>query len=146
MELNSKAVALRFMEFSVKLKKTMKNIVHHNDCCTITEQQFRTLIVLSRLEKAMLKELSLEMIVSSSSLCIMLNRLFDQGLINRNIDAEDRRNTIYSLTPKGQEVLKSEIERKVEYMSKYIDRLDISDREKLIKCTEEIERILLKLL
>lgn len=76
-----------------------------------TSKQFFTLEQLKKYEKIELKNLSKDLYVSTSSLCILLNKLVDSGYVFREDDLKDRRNTFYGITESGKEILKEEEER-----------------------------------
>lgn len=145
MDTGNALMANRFINFYVRVKKLVKSIIHNSEGCTMTEQQFRTLIILKEMGKTGLKEMSHKMEVSPPSLCIMFNKLYEQGLIHRETDMEDRRNTLYSLSDHGKELLEKELERKVEFMSRYLENLEEDDKIRLMECAEEIDQILKKI-
>lgn len=77
----------------------------------LTTKQFFTLEQVSKYDKIKLKDLSKDMYVSTSSLCILLNKMVEQGYAFREEDEKDRRNTFYGLTEEGKEVLELEEDR-----------------------------------
>lgn len=139
-------ISKEFVSFIIKLKKFArveldKSQKKNCDNPMITMQQFRTMIVLKNAQKCALKDLSAKTHVSTSSLCIMLNKLCNDELAYREIDPNDRRNTFYSLTSKGIEVLDNELENKLSGLDKIINKLNKEKREILYKCIIEIEDI-----
>ena len=52
-----------------------------------------------------LKYLSNHLHVSTSSLCILLNKLVEKGYVYREEDKKDRRNTLYEITKEKSEIL-----------------------------------------
>ena len=62
---------------------------------TLTERQFFVLLKIYKYKKMELKNLSKELNVSTSSLCILLNKLVDQNYVYRKEDSRDRRNTYF---------------------------------------------------
>ncbi|WAW14034.1 MarR family winged helix-turn-helix transcriptional regulator [Peptostreptococcus equinus] len=77
----------------------------------LTSKQFFTLEQIKKYEKIELKNLSKELYVSTSSLCILLNKLVDMGFVFREEDPKDRRNTFYGITKEGNEILEEEEDR-----------------------------------
>ena|SRR3712207_984655 len=77
----------------------------------LTSKQFFTLEQVRKYDKIELKNLSKDLYVSTSSLCILLNKMVESGYVFREEDERDRRNTFYGLTEAGKEVLKSEEDR-----------------------------------
>ena len=92
--------------------------------------------------KCPLKLLSKQIQVSTSSLCIMLNKLVDEELVYREIDQDDRRNTFYGLTEDGLRVLKDEKMLRTNKLSELIDRVPENDREELLECLTKARHIL----
>lgn len=60
---------------------------------------------LGEIGKAKLKEISAKTGQSAQNLCILYNGFEKEGLVAREVDPSDRRNTYYSLTKKGEKVL-----------------------------------------
>lgn len=77
----------------------------------LTSKQFFTLEQIKKYDKIELKNLSKELYVSTSSLCILLNKLVDMGYVFREEDPKDRRNTFYGITEEGKEILEQEEDR-----------------------------------
>ena len=67
-------------------------------------QHLRTLMRLHMGGKALLKDIAKRDDVSPSNLCLILKHLEKDGLVLRQIDDADRRNTWYSLTPLGSKI------------------------------------------
>lgn len=90
----------------------------------LTSKQFFTLVQIRKYEKIELKNLSKDLYVSTSSLCILLNKMVDQGYVFREEDPKDRRNTFYGITEAGVEVLESEEDRIAETIVEKISGFD----------------------
>jgi DNA-binding MarR family transcriptional regulator len=73
-----------------------------------SHQRFGVLSLLAVRGDQGLGELAEELGVSSSSLCIMMNRLEEGGTIRRHADPKDRRRVYYALTAGGKEHLEKE--------------------------------------
>ena len=108
----------------------------------LTERQLFALVSIRKYNKIELKNLSKDLYVSTSSLCILLNKLVEQGYVYREEDSKDRRNTFYCITEKGSETVKSEIDRFINIISKKIDRLNEEQRYKLFNCMVEVKSIM----
>ncbi|MDR2153122.1 MAG: MarR family winged helix-turn-helix transcriptional regulator [Helicobacteraceae bacterium] len=64
---------------------------------------FHILEELNKNGKIRLKDLAnIHEMPSASSLCVTLGQMEKEGLVVREIDAQDRRNTYYSISQKGQ--------------------------------------------
>ena len=83
-------------------------VSERNESRILTERQFFALKKMAEIDKMELKNLSKVLHVSTSSLCILLNKLVEQEYVYREEDKKDRRNTFYGITEKGKEVLERE--------------------------------------
>ena len=83
-----------------------------------------------------LKNLSKVLHVSTSSLCILLNKLVEQGYVYREEDKKDRRNTFYGITEKGREVLEIEKADILNLINKKVELIDEEKREDLYKALD----------
>ncbi|MDU7253826.1 MAG: MarR family transcriptional regulator, partial [Clostridium sp.] len=119
------------IKFMITMKKQIKECLNLNCTLKLTEQQFITLFILNKNKKITLKKLSTYICVSTSSLCIMLTRMIKEGLVYREVDQRDRRNTFYSLTDKGINLIDKEIEGKVHNMEEKIMDLSLIQKRKL---------------
>ncbi|KEJ04061.1 MarR family transcriptional regulator [Clostridium botulinum A2B7 92] len=130
------------IEFMITMKKQIKECLNLNSTLKLTEQQFVTLFILKKNKKITLKKLSTYICVSTSSLCIMLTRMMEEELVYREVDERDRRNTFYSLTEKGVNLIDKEIEGKVDNIEEKIMNLSLSQKEKLYEAIKNIEEII----
>jgi len=69
-----------------------------------SRQQLRTLVHIYLGGRAMLKDLARSSVMSPSNLCPILKHLEQDGLVERETDETDRRNTWYSLTSAGSKI------------------------------------------
>ncbi|MDR3162383.1 MAG: MarR family transcriptional regulator [Helicobacteraceae bacterium] len=67
-------------------------------------KRYPLLEALERSGRARLKDIAKRFGASSSSMCVALARMEKEGLVIREIDEKDRRNTYYSLSPSGRAV------------------------------------------
>ncbi|APH17422.1 MarR family transcriptional regulator [Clostridium botulinum] len=130
------------IKFMITMKKQIKKYLNLNSTLKLTEQQFVALFILKKNKKITLKKLSTYICVSTSSLCIMLTRMMKEELVYREVDERDRRNTFYSLTEKGVNLIDREIEGKVDNIEEKIMNLSLSQKEKLYEAIKNIEEII----
>ncbi|MFD3158490.1 MarR family winged helix-turn-helix transcriptional regulator [Haloimpatiens sp. FM7330] len=143
--MKTRDISNKFVQFLMKLKKYARatcNDKSHKSNSNITMQQFRTMMGLRELKKCSLKDLSKKTRVSTSSLCIMLNKLSDGGYIEREIDNKDRRNTFYSLTEHGMTCLDKELKNKLKQLDEIIDKLSPEKKQKFFESIVNLEEIL----
>lgn len=108
----------------------------------LTKKQFFALSEIQKHEKIELKNLSKVLYVSTSSLCILLNKLVEQGYVYREEDTKDRRNTFYGITEEGKAVANQEIEKFMDIISNKLKSIDEEKREELRESLEKTEEIM----
>ncbi|MDK2563265.1 MarR family transcriptional regulator [Romboutsia sedimentorum] len=111
----------------------------------LTERQFFALVSIRKHKKIELKNLSKDLYVSTSSLCILLNKLVEQEYVYREEDTKDRRNTFYCISEKGDRIVKAEIDKFLGIIGTKVNKLDINQKEKLFNCLSEVNPMIKKL-
>ena len=111
-------------------------VSERNESRILTERQFFALKKMAEIDKMELKNLSKVLHVSTSSLCILLNKLVEQGYVYREEDKKDRRNTFYGITEKGSEVLEREKADILKIINEKIELIDEDKREDLYKALD----------
>ncbi|SHK12630.1 DNA-binding transcriptional regulator, MarR family [Anaerobranca californiensis DSM 14826] len=140
-----KELAQQLFHFLIKTKKFAKKKFVLPPQCPLTETQFKTLIILKKNPHITLGGLSAELNVSSSSLSIMLNKLVEDGWVERIYTKTDRRLTFFKLTPKGEHFVKTLIEEKIEGLRNDLKILSEKEKKELISSLETLEKIFAKL-
>lgn len=111
-------------------------VSERNKSRILTERQFFALKKMAEIDKMELKNLSKVLHVSTSSLCILLNKLVEREYVYREEDKKDRRNTFYGITEKGKEVLEREKADILKIINKKIELIDEDKREDLYKALD----------
>ncbi|MGL5330983.1 MAG: MarR family winged helix-turn-helix transcriptional regulator [Peptostreptococcaceae bacterium] len=111
----------------------------------LTERQFYALVSIKKHKKIELKNLSKDLYVSTSSLCILLNKLVEQGYVYREEDPRDRRNTFYCITQQGDKIVTEEINKFLAVISNKVEKLNEEEKIKLFNCMQETKLIIKKL-
>ena len=88
-----------------------------------------------------LKNLSKELNVSTSSLCILLNKLVDQNYVYREEDRRDRRNTFYGITEIGEKIINDEMKQISSILESKFMMLSVDERKIMIESLQNIKRI-----
>jgi MarR family transcriptional regulator, organic hydroperoxide resistance regulator len=122
-------VAGRFLELLGAMKRYVRERLPLPADGGMSEERFRTLITLRSYGKGYLRTLAAHDGLSSSALCIMLNRLVDEGLAARAEDPGDRRNVSYELTPAGAGRLEGELQRRTELVRAGVLRMGEDERD-----------------
>jgi MarR family transcriptional regulator, organic hydroperoxide resistance regulator len=108
----------------------------------LTDKQFHALIYMQNSGKIELKNLSKLMNVSTSSLCILLNKLVDNGYVYREEDKKDRRNTFYDITDDGVKTLEVEKTNRFKILDDKVNKLSEDKKEKLHETLLNLKEIM----
>lgn len=98
----------------------------------ITPAQCGVLGCLFKMEKATPKEIGKELLLEPSSISGVLERMQKNGLIERNIDPQNRRNIIVTATEKGY-ALKPKLENIIYEMNSYFLNNFSKEEQDLLK-------------
>lgn len=105
--MNRKEVADEFEKQLINGHRLRDKIDRAIDFKSFPRQQMMALLDLQFMGKSRLKDIAELSGSSSQYLCIMYNNLEKEGLIKREVDTGDRRNTYYSITELGIQKLDS---------------------------------------
>lgn len=108
----------------------------------LTTSQFYILKIINYYGALRASELAREMNVKPSTITVTINRLIEQGLVNRYHDREDRRAVIIELTKKGESVVEETIIARNEHITKYLSLLEFQEKEKLLQLLEKLRAII----
>jgi DNA-binding MarR family transcriptional regulator len=108
----------------------------------LTDKQFHALIYMQNSGKIELKNLSKLMNVSTSSLCILLNKLVDNGYVYREEDKKDRRNTFYDITDNGVKTLEIEKANRFKILNNKIDKLSEDKKVKFYETLRNLKEMM----
>lgn len=112
---------------------------------TLTEKQFFALSSIKKHKKIELKNLSKDLYVSTSSLCILLNKLVEKGYVYREEDSKDRRNTFYGITEEGEKIFLEEINEILSIIESKLSGISDNEISKLLAAMSEVDSIMGKL-
>ena len=107
-----------------------------------TRSQISVLVRLYLGGRALLKDIAYREFTTTPNLCATFKNLEAKGLVLREVDAQDRRNTWYSVTAKGADVAKSMIEGFETIIGEVFAKLSREDEEKLTAAMSTINSVL----
>ena len=131
-------VASRFLELMGAMKRYVRERLPPLAEGGMSEERFRTLVTLRYYGKGYLRTLAAHDGLSSSALCIMLNRMVEEGLAARTEDTDDRRNVSYELTAAGTARLEGEFERRTELVRIGLGRMGYVERDRFADAIETV--------
>ncbi len=107
-----------------------------------SRQQLGILVGLMASGKSKLKEIAHRNGMPTPNLCIMFRKLESDGLVMRMVDDDDRRNTLYSLTPRGKKVVNQFRDAVMDTIEFFCRNLTVADEKKLTEYLFGINKIL----
>lgn len=105
---------------------------------TLTLPQLRTLVVLAGRPPLKLAELAAELGVNPSTALRMADRLAAAGLLARRPNPDSRREQLVRLTPAGDDLVRTVMERRHAEIADLVARLPAGDRAGLVRALRSL--------
>lgn len=138
----SKRLATLFPELLDGLGR-LRSLIH--DGIDLTYNQYKTLLTIAGHNTCSLGRLASELDIAMSSASQMVERLVGQGLVERSVDRDNRRQVVIRLTPAGEELIAALQSELVGGYRRALEQLEDHDQEALVRAFESIAAILKKL-
>jgi DNA-binding MarR family transcriptional regulator len=106
----------------------------------VTRPQWQVLVTLKRHEGINQGGLAEQLDVEPITVCRMVDRLQDAGLVERRADAADRRSWRLYLTPRAHELLDQLRPLAEAMIEEALDGIDDADRERLNRLLEKVRQ------
>lgn len=107
-----------------------------------TRSQMSVLVRLYMGGRALLKDIAYREFTTTPNLCATFKNMEAKGLVLREIDEHDRRNTWYSVTQKGAEVAKAMIVEFENIIGSVFAGLSREDEDKLTDAMSTINKVI----
>ena len=107
-----------------------------------TRSQMSVLVRLHLGGRALLKDIAYREFTTTPNLCATFKNLESKGLVLREVDEHDRRNTWYSVTPAGANIAKKMIADFESTIGEVFAGLSREDEEKLTDAMTTINKVL----
>ena len=95
----------------------------------------------NRKEDVLPSEISNEMSISTARIAAALGNLESKGLITRQIDKNDRRRILVSLTPEGEEIARNKQQEVLNNITKMLQSLGEQDAKEYVRITGRISEM-----
>ena len=127
---------VQIMEKTMKLmqKSTKKMVMEPG----ITMLQVKFLDYIQESRDVQSKDLSENFLLSPSSVSQLLDRLYEQNLIDRKISPDDRRFMLISLTKKGEKTIEKLKKERFKMMSGIAKFMSVDEVEKMIEIHKNV--------
>ncbi|WP_138495944.1 MarR family winged helix-turn-helix transcriptional regulator [Paenibacillus pinistramenti] len=113
------------------------DIMQHKDL-GLTGPQFHMLIYIFRKGTCKVSDLAEALEVKPSAITVMLDRLVQNGFVERRHAEEDRRAVLVSLTEYGKEAMLQGRKKSLRIVKWYLEQLEISEVESLVQIIEKL--------
>ncbi|GAA0133348.1 MarR family transcriptional regulator [Paenibacillus sp. YSY-4.3] len=117
-------------KFSMVVKKLQNEIMQHRDL-PLTGPQFHMLSLIAKEQSCNVTYLAEALVVKPSAITVMLDRLVQNGYVERKHDEQDRRAVLLSITEQGKEVYQKARKKSREVLTRYFACLDENEKEVL---------------
>ena len=94
--------------------------------------------------RARLKDIAKREMMPTSNLCNCFKRLETDGLVSREVDKNDRRNTLYSVTKKGENLANRTMEKFRDNVNELFVNIDKEDEVRFVNALKTTNEILNK--
>lgn len=132
---------IELVEIVFRISRLMKEEMSYtNNLTHLSILQIQTLIFLHQNKKNTMSDIAEHFRIELSSATSLLNKLYDQGLVERHEDQEDRRLVMITLTGKGKTLLKQALykqRKKMEKMLSYLSEIEKSELLNILKALEK---------
>ncbi|WP_243525900.1 MarR family winged helix-turn-helix transcriptional regulator [Bacillus pseudomycoides] len=132
---------IQALAFSIG-KKMQTELLEQMQASGLTPPQFYILKILDHYGASRATNLAKKMYVKPSAITVMIDRLIDQGLVERYHDKDDRRVVVIELTKKGKDTVEEAVVARNEHIAKYFSQLELQEREDLLRLFEKLEAII----
>jgi len=135
--MNAEKIILPFIKVVKKVKKRMQKRFPD---LKLNATQMETLHYIKHRKRVLMKDLADFLSVTPPSVTTLTNRLVEFGIIKRETERSDRRNTILSFTAKGNALFESKKKESIDILQKMIDRLSEEEQLQLFNILEKMAK------
>ncbi len=134
-------LATRFIELAPLMIRTVKSEIRRSADGRLTHPQYR---ILSQIHRGLntVSQIALDHGVSQPAMSKMVNSLVLRGLVERGSHAQDRRQIILKLSPKGRTLFRQLKENAAQNLGRKLQTLSGAEQDRLRRALADIETIL----
>lgn len=123
--------------WSKTFRKMQSEIMQHRDL-GLTGPQFHMLALIARTDSCNVSYLADALEVKPSAITVMVDRLVQNGYVQRRHDEQDRRSVLLSVTEEGAEVFEEAGKKSREVLKSYLQELSSHQLDVLLQVTEKL--------
>ncbi|MBI4670540.1 MAG: MarR family transcriptional regulator [Chloroflexi bacterium] len=120
--------------------KVQRREITHLAEYDLTLPQFDVLAQLHREEGITQQCLADRLLVTKGNVCGLMDRMVEQGLVERRADPEDRRAYMLHLTPKGKALIQEVLPAQSRIIAEQIEKLAPEKQKALLDLLGELDR------
>lgn len=121
------------VEMMFKVSRLMKNEMSYtNNLVHLSILQIQALCFLNRNKKVSMSDIAGYFRIELSSATSLLNKLYDQKLVERHEDAKDRRLVLITLTSDGKKLLERAMSQRKKKIEKILSYLSVKEKNELL--------------
>jgi len=126
------ATKIELVEMMFKVSRLIKEEMSYaNDIVHLSILQIQTLIYIDKNKRVSMSDIAGQFHIELSSATSLINKLYDQKLVERYQDNEDRRLVRISLTIAGKALLKEAMQQRRKKLERTLSYLSDKEREDL---------------
>lgn len=108
----------------------------------LTLPQFDVLAQLQHEEGITQQSLADRLLVTKGNVCGLMDRMVEQGLVERRADPQDRRAYMLHLTPKGKALIQQVLPAQSRLIDEQLGKLSLEKQKQLLDLLGELDRAL----
>lgn len=121
------------VEMMFKVSRLMKNEMSYtNNLVHLSILQIQALCFLNHNKKVSMSDIAGYFRIELSSATSLLNKLYDQKLVERHEDAKDRRLVLITLTSDGKKLLERAMSQRKKKIEKILSYLSVKEKNELL--------------
>ncbi|CAM4347412.1 MAG: MarR family transcriptional regulator [Paenibacillus macerans] len=125
--------------WSSTFRKMKSELMHHQEL-GLTGPQFHMLALIDRQKTCNVSYLADKLEVKPSAITVMIDRLVQNGYVERRHDEKDRRSVLLSVTTRGAEVCEEARKRSREVLKAHLSVLDRHELDVLVGILEKFSK------
>lgn len=124
---------VEIVEMMFKVSRLMKNEMSYtNNLVHLSILQIQALCFLNQNKKVSMSDIAGYFRIELSSATSLLNKLYDQKLVERHEDAKDRRLVLITLTSDGKKLLERAMSQRKKKIEKILSYLSAKEKNELL--------------
>ena len=128
----------RFLRSLNGVTKVFASMECYYEDPSLTKIELMALAAISEKKELIMRELAENLCVSMSTATVVIDKLVEKGLVNRQRNRSDRRVVEVILTAKGEKIAVSNQKQKTQLLKQILETLSLEEQEVFISILEKI--------